>query len=92
MDVRLWVEALSTSGRVLIMQAIFSMVCRDKHTYAAATVPRLCVVTPFDQWACQDGVSRRARRRSKAERDLNRVPPTPDESTYVRMYLHSFIK
>ena len=85
MDVRLWVEAQSTSGRVLIMQAIFSMVCRDKHSYAAATVPRLCAATAFDQWACQDGVTRRARRKTKAERDLHRVPPTSDESTYVRL-------
>ena len=73
-------KAVDGSGvRVLIMQAIFSMVCRDKASYAAAHVPKLRAVTAFDAWAAEDGVRRRIRRKEKSEHDLKRIPPTPDE-------------
>ena len=88
LEVRLLIETeAATAGgggqRKTIMQAIFSMVCRDHASYAAAAVPRLVPVTAYDRWAFEDGAARRTQRRTRAACDLKNSAPTPAEIELV---------
>ncbi|KAI0830131.1 Thioesterase/thiol ester dehydrase-isomerase [Trametes gibbosa] len=89
LEIAVRMEALERNGaEQTIMLGRFCMVCRDARTHGSAPVNPLNLDSPEDHILYTIGEVHKQKRQSRADRSLNRVPPTSAEASSLHsLYL-----